>query len=353
MTTATPPPFPRSLPLPRTPDPAAAPPQRWGIMAPGGIAGSFCRALNEHTNQKITAVGSRSLDRATAFAAAHGIDAAHGSYEELVADPNVDVIYVASPHSEHHRHALLAINAGKHVLVEKAFTQNARQAREVVAAAERAGVVVQEAMWTRFLPHIDVVRQLLADGALGEVTTLFADHGQYFAPDPNHRIFNPALAGGALLDLGIYPLSFASFALGNPTSIIASGHKAFTGVDGQVSVILGGPGGSQALVNTTSYAKTPTSASISGTAARIEIPGLFYNPASVSLISRDGSTLTWDANHLTGNSGLCFQAAEVARLIAAGAPHSELLPSTETIQILETVDEIRRQIGVTLPGDNA
>lgn len=340
-----------ALPTPRTPDPLDAPVLRWGILAPGLIAGLFAEGLSKHTRQRITAVGSRSLSRAERFASQVGGATAYGSYAELVADPEVDVVYVASPHSEHREHALLAIAAGKHVLVEKAFTRNAAEAREVVAAARAAGVLVLEAMWTRFLPHVDVVRQLLEDGTLGEITTVMADHGQWFAADASSRLFDPALAGGALLDLGIYPVSFASFALGTPASVIATGKLAFTGVDGQVSTVLNAPDGAQALVNTTLFAKTPTTAAIVGTEARIEIDGDFYAPSRVSLISRSGRRLEWDANVIRGHEALCFQACAVARLVADGALESPLMPTSETVSILQTTDEIRRQLGVRYPGE--
>lgn len=339
------------LPAPRTPDPADAPVLRWGILAPGLIATRFADGLRKHTSQRIAAVGSRSMSRAESFAAQFGSEKAYGSYVDLVTDHEVDIVYVASPHSEHHEHALLAISAGKHVLVEKAFTRNAAEAREVIAAARAAGVLVLEAMWTRFLPHIDIVRQLLDDGALGDVTTVLADHGQWFARDAGSRLFDPALAGGALLDLGIYPVSFASFALGTPASIVATGKLAFTGVDGQVSAILTASDGAQALVNTTLFAQTPTAATIVGTEARVEIAGDFYAPSRVSLISQDGQRLDWDANMIRGHEALCFQAAAAARLVTEGATESPLMPVAETLSILQTTDEIRRQLAVHYPGE--
>ena len=177
----------RTLPAPRTPDPADAPPLRWGILAPGGIANTFVEALHRFTRQRAVAVGSRSLDRAQAFADRHGIERAHTSYEQLVAD-DIDAVYIASPHSHHREHALLAIAAGKHVLVEKAFTRTASEAQDVVDAARAAGVTAVEAMWTRFLPTTDIVRQLLADGALGTLESFAADHGQWFPDDPDFRL---------------------------------------------------------------------------------------------------------------------------------------------------------------------
>lgn len=337
------------FPPARTANPLDAPPLRWGVLAPGRIAAAFVDAVSRYTRQQVVAAGSRSIDRARAFAAAHGIDRAVGSYDELVQDPAVDVVYVASPHSEHAEQALLAIAAGKHVLVEKAFTRNAAQARQVVAAARAAGVLALEAMWTRFLPQTDVIARLLADGVLGDVTTVLADHGQRFAPDPQSRLFAPALAGGALLDLGIYPISFASFVLGPPDAIVATGSRTGTGVDAQVSMTLtAGP--AQACLNTTLLARTPTTASISGTAGSVEISGPFYAPATLTLTTADGRAVR-GPDPVAGSLGLCFEAAHVAQLVADGATESPLLPLDETVRILATVDEVRRQVGVTYPGE--
>jgi len=344
--------FPSVLPDSRVPDPGSAPALRWGILAPGGIAAQFVGSLAKHTAQQVVAVGSRSMERAQAFASRFGIEAAYGDYEALLADPDVDVVYVASPHSEHHAHALAAIAAGKHVLVEKSFTRNAAEAAEVIDAARAAGVAVQEAMWTRFLPHMDVVRRLLSDGVLGDVSTITADHGQYFADlDPGHRLLNPDLAGGALLDLGIYPVSFASFAMGDPDTVTARGGLTTTGVDAQISVILE-RGQAQAALNTTLLAQTPTVAAISGSRARVEIAGPFYSPQPITVTeTRTGRTLTRAVDAIAGHEGLCFEAAELARCIAAGMTHSPLLPPEETLAIMGTLDTIRRQIGVTYPGE--
>lgn len=338
-----------TLPAARTANPLEAPPLRWGVLAPGRIAGAFVDAVSRYTRQRVVAVGSRSAERAQAFAAAHGVERAVGSYEELVGAQDVDVIYVASPHSEHAAQALLAIAAGKHVLVEKAFTRNAAEAAQVVAAAQAQGVLAMEAMWTRFLPQTDVIGQLLADGVLGEVTTVLADHGQSFEPDPQGRLFNPALAGGALLDLGIYPISFASFVLGAPDTVVATGSITDTGVDAQVSLTLA-TGSAQACLNTTLLARTPTRASISGSAGYLELSGPFYGPARLSLDTTAGRVVR-DPDPITGHHGLCFEAAHLAQLVADGATESPLLPLDETVRILATIDEIRRQLGVVYPGE--
>lgn len=330
----------------------AAPALRWGILGTGWIADAFIDAMHRGTRQRLVAVGSRTRGKGEEFAARHGAGRSHVGYEALVSDPDVDIVYVATPHSEHLANALLAIEAGKPVLVEKAFTRNAAEARRVFDAARAAGVPVMEAMWTRFLPSTDVVRQLLADGALGEVETLFADHGQWFAPDPLFRLFDPAKAGGAMLDLGVYPVSFSHLVLGAPGRIQAAGSTAFTGVDRQISAVLSDyPGNAQALITTTLAAKTPTVALISGTQARIEIPGAFYAPQQIRLISRDGDEATSPTPTITGHHGLCHEAAHFAEMVAGSRLESELLPWAETLAVLETMDELRRQVGVVLPGE--
>lgn len=345
----------RSLPISRVPDPGVAPPLRWGILAPGGIAGAFVRAAHTHTRQTVVACGSRSPERAAAFARTHGLERGHGSYEALLADPGVDAIYVASPHSRHAEHALAAIAAGKHVLVEKSFTRDATQATAVVEAARAAGVTLMEAMWTRFLPHVDVARQLLAEGALGDLVCLQADHGQYFAPDPRHRLFDPDAAGGALLDLGVYPVSLASFALGTPTRISAVGRLTDTGVDAHASIILSGHAGTaaHAVLDTTLAARTPTVASLSGDRARLELPGPFFAPQAPTLISVTGERVTGPAPTLRGSDGLAHEAAHFAELVAHGRAESPWLPWAESVAVMATLDAIRAQLGVRYPGEDA
>ena len=347
--------FPSVLPSSRVPDPSEAPPLNWGILAPGRIAHAFATAVSRHTRQKLAAVGSRSRERGAAFAAEFGIERVHDSYEALVNDPAVDLVYVASPHSEHADQALLAIEAGKHVLVEKSFARNAADATVVVDAARRRGVALMEAMWTRFLPRTDIVRQLLHEGVLGEIETVIADHGQWFEFDPTSRLFDPKLAGGALLDLGIYPLSYAVFALGVPQRLTANGTITGTGVDRQVSIILDGfesHRAAQALLSTTLAAKTPTTATISGSLARIELDGDFYAPGGVRLVSRDGSVLETQARAIAGHEGLCYEAAHFAQLVADGYTESPQLPLDETLAIVELLDGARAQLGVSYPGES-
>jgi len=339
-----------SLPSARTADPADAPPIKWGVIAPGWIAGQFAGAVHRHSKSRVVAVGSSSAQRAQEFAARHGAERAYGSYEELVADDDIDAVYVASPHSHHFEQTRLALLAGKPVLVEKAFTQNAAQASELIELARASGTLLLEAMWSRFLPHYDIVRRLLADGALGDVQTVIGDHGQYFDLEPTHRLLNPALAGGALLDLGIYPISFTSFVLGAPDEIRAIGTMTTTGVDAQVSAVLR-TGSAHGIISTTQTAASPTTASISGTAGRIEIAGPFYQPQAVRVTDRAGGTRETASGSIAGHEGLVYQAAHFAELLRSGSTESPLLPLSETLSIMQTLDEIRRQIGLVYPGE--
>ena len=316
-------------------------PVRWGIIGTGLIADTFATDLALTDSGIVAAVGSRTQESADRFAQRLGIERAHASYEALVADPGIDIVYVATPHPMHRDNAILALEAGKPVLVEKPFTMNAAEAREIVTLARAKRLFAMEAMWTRFLPHADVIRAWLADGALGGIVSVSADHGQWFAEDPDFRLFSPGLGGGALLDLGIYPVSFASMVLGTPDRIVSISDPAFTGVDAQTSMLFGYDGGAHAVLTCTLRAKSPTAASIVGTEARIEIDGDFYAPASVSLIPREGEPTVVPSEH--EGRGLRHQADEVALRLAAGDLESPLMGLDETISIMETIETVLDQ----------
>ncbi|HTN56739.1 MAG TPA: Gfo/Idh/MocA family oxidoreductase [Protaetiibacter sp.] len=322
---------------------------RWGILGTGGIARLFTSDLNL-TDRAVTAVGSRTQQSADAFASAFGIPRAHGSYEALAADPEVDVIYVSTPHPFHAEGARLALEHGKHVLVEKPFTLNAAEARAVVDLAAAKGLVVLEAMWTRWLPHMVRVRELLASGALGEVRAVLADHDQKLPVNPEHRLQNPALGGGALLDLGIYPVSFAWDVFGAPSSVHAISSPTATGVDRQTAIIFGYPGGEQAVLHTQLDARGPSTAAIIGTEARIQIDPVWYTPTSFSLIDPSDAVIERFEQEVPGR-GMQFQAFELERLVAAGTVAGEVLPPEQSVAIMGTLDEIRRQIGLRYPGE--
>ena len=320
---------------------------RWGVIGTGGIATDFAAEVAMLDDATIVAVGSRSQDTADRFAAAHGVTRAYPTYEQLVSDAEVDVVYVATPHPGHHAAAMLAIEAGKGVLVEKAFTMDAAEASELVAAARSRGVFLMEAMWTRFLPRIARIHELVAQGAVGQVTQVFADHGQWFEQDASHRLFDPALGGGALLDLGVYPVSFASMVLGTPATVTAVSDKAFTGVDATTSMLLTYAGGGHAILSCTLTAVGPTTAAIVGTEGLIEITEPFYAAPSFTLTRRDGANES-SADPMAGK-GLRYEIAEVGRCRRAGLLESPGMPLDETVAIMATMDEVRRQIGLTYP----
>jgi predicted dehydrogenase len=322
-----------------------AEPLGWGLIGTGGIAETFAADLMFTDSGRAVAVGSRHMDSANRFADAFDIPNRHASYEELIADPDVDVVYVATPHPMHHANALLALRAGKPVLVEKAFTMNAAEARDLVATARAERLFLMEAMWTRCLPHIAEIRRLLAEGALGEIVTVTADHGQWFARDPGFRLFAPELGGGALLDLGVYPVSFASMVLGTPDRIVSLIDPAFTGVDGQTSMLFGYASGAQAILTCTSSAKSPTRGAIVGTDARIEIEGDFYAPTSFTLITRAGDPTYFEAPD--EGRGLWYEAEEVARCLREGLLESPLMPLDESVSIMETMDAVLAQFAAS------
>lgn len=325
-------------------------PVRWGILATGGIAASFTRDLALLPDAEVLAVGSRTRESAERFGAEFGIPRRYASYADLVLDPDVDAVYVATPHPGHHAAALLAIDEGKAVLVEKPFAMNAAETREMITAARARSTFLMEAMWTRFLPHMARVREVLASGVLGEIVYVTAEHGQWFPNDPLHRLFAPELGGGALLDLGIYPVSFAHMVLGAPSQITAVSTPAFTGVDGTTSMTLRYPGGQHAVLTTSLSAASNNPAAIYGTEARLEIEGWFYTPSGFTVTARDGKVLDTYETPRAGR-GMQYQAAELMRCLRAERTESDVLPLDETLAIMETLDEVRRQIGLVYPGE--
>lgn len=338
--------FPTALPESRSTPLRGGPTVRWGVLAPGGIANDFVTTLHANTDQRVAAVASRSPERAGAFAAKHGIPTVHASYEALVGDPGVDVVYIAAPHSEHLALALLAIGAGKHVLIEKPIAVSADQAREIRAAARATGVFAMEAMWSRFLPQSSVVAQLLEHGVLGEIGMVTADFSVKFDFDPTGRAFDPALGGGALLDLGVYPTWFSHFVLGAPSAVTARGSLASTGVDDQAVVTLEHAGGAIAAVTTSMRAQGPVGASIAGTEGTLVYPAGFPGPAQFELVSRGGARVAWqETDGFQWRDGLCYQATAVAQYIADGLTESPIHSLQDSIEILEVLDEARRQLG--------
>ncbi|WP_125131536.1 Gfo/Idh/MocA family oxidoreductase [Microbacterium sp. 10M-3C3] len=323
---------------------------RWGILATGGIARAFTADLAV-AGLTAAAVGSRSLESATAFAREFGIPRAHGSYDELVTDPEVDIVYIATPHPAHAENALAALDAGKHVLVEKPFTLTGAEAERVRERAAERGLLALEAMWTRFLPHMVRIRELLAEGALGEIRAVTADHTQRITSDPGHRLNDLALGGGALLDLGVYPVSFAIAVLGLPETTTARARLADTGADTEIATVFTHPGGAVSTTLSSSRAAGPNTAAIIGTDARIEIDRVWYTPTSFRVIGPDGAVREDFVSDVAGR-GMQYQALHAEALVRAGRTSSEILPIDESVAIMRVLDDIRAQIGVRYPHEH-
>ncbi|MBK0002569.1 Gfo/Idh/MocA family protein [Erwinia sp. S38] len=336
--------FPSSLPKARTLDPHAVPSLRWGIIGPGWIAERFARALKEFTSQQLVAIASRSQDRASAFASKMGIPQAFGSAAELLASPDIDAVYIATPHNHHYPDGLQALNAGKHVLIEKPLALNAQQARGLAELAKAKGLLCMEAMWCDFLPKYDIITQLLEDGALGDLHTLLADHGEFFTPD--HRIFNADLAGGPMMDLGSYLIGFSVKVAGAPVSIHATGQQVPGGVNGQTSMLLTHNNGMHSVLNTTLFSNTPCAAVIAGRDATLEIGGAsFYAPGPFTLTSSQGGKVLHFDEPRNRYDQLFHEAVHFAWCVGQGKTESPVRPLSASIDTLAAMDEVRRQIG--------
>jgi predicted dehydrogenase len=325
---------------------------RWGILATGGIAAAFAADLRT-AGLDLVAVGSRSQSSADAFAERFGIARAHGSYEELAADPDVDIIYVATTHPMHHADARLALEHGKHVLVEKAFTLNGPQAQDLAELGREKGLLVMEALWTRYLPHMVRLREIIAEGTLGEIRAVSADHTQSLPTDPAHRLNALELGGGALLDLAIYPISFVHDVLGAPLTVQASARLVETGADAEVATIMTHAGGAISTTLSSSRAAGPNTAIVLGTTARIEIQH-WWSPAVLRVIDPDGVVLEeFDGRMSPGDArGMQYEALAAERLVRDGLLEGDVLPIAESVAIMGLLDEIRAQIGVRYPNEN-
>ncbi|MFC6082780.1 Gfo/Idh/MocA family protein [Sphaerisporangium aureirubrum] len=324
-------------------------PLRWAIVGTGGIAKAFAEDLRLSDAGELVAVGSRTAARAEEFAAQVGAPRAYGDQAEMLASADVDAVYVATPHTAHKDAALAAIEAGKAVLVEKPFTINRAEAEELVKAARARGVFLMEAMWTRFLPHMIRLRELLAQDRLGDIRLVTAEHGVWFRHDPAHRMFDPHLGGGALLDLGVYPVSFLSMVLGTPASVLASTQFGDTGVDGHTAMIMNYEAGRQGVATSTMETFLANRASIAGTDARIDIDPWWYRPTTFTLTARTGATERYEFP-VQGN-GLRFQSEEVARCVREGLLESPTLTLDESCEIMGTMDEVRSQVGLRYPNE--
>ncbi|MHB8095587.1 MAG: Gfo/Idh/MocA family protein [Candidatus Aminicenantales bacterium] len=353
---------------------------RWGILSTGNIAASFARGLRAVPGAELVAVGSRSRDTAERFGRRFDIPHRHPSYEALAGDPDVDVIYVGTPHNLHHDNTLCCLEAGKSVLCEKPFAINEAQAGRMIAEARKRKLFLMEAMWTRFLPASLELRKMVTEGIIGDVQMIEASFGFRADLNPAGRLFNPALGGGALLDIGIYPISFAYRLLGPPNRITGLADIGSTGVDERSGVILGYPNGALAVLHFSLTTDMPSDALVMGTKGRIKVHAPIYRPDHLTLIRRAlpgpnqgrwtgiagkigrSRALSPIRKHfmgrgsrtlpfpLTGN-GYNYEAAEVGNRLKEGKIESEVMPLDETLDIMRTMDRIRAQWGLKYPGE--
>ena len=321
---------------------------RWGILGPGRIAHQFAADLQLLPEAELVAVGSRSRENAEAFGAQYHIPHRHASYEALAADPEVEIIYVATPHIFHYRDSLLCLQHGKAVLCEKAFTINAREAEQLIAFARREKLFLMEAMWTRFQPALIKLRELLAAGTIGEQRMLRGELAFRAPFDPSGRLFDPALGGGALLDLGIYPLALAAMIFGAaPTDIRGVAHIGATGVDEQCAFMLQYPEGQLASLFAAVRTAAPGGAVLLGSEGRIEIHGPLYRPESLTVIPEGREPQIFPTPY--GGHGYLYEAREVMHCLAAGKTESETMPLDESLALMRIMDTLRRQWNLRYP----
>ncbi|MEH1165613.1 Gfo/Idh/MocA family oxidoreductase [Micromonospora sp. CPCC 205539] len=317
---------------------------RWGILATGHIASRFAEDLRLVPDAELVAVGSRSVESARRFAETYGAERAYGSWVELAADPEVDAIYVATPHAAHHEAAMTCLTAGRAVLLEKPFTLDLATSTELVDTARAAGVFLMEAMWMRTNPTILRVVELIADGAIGTVSGVRADFGVAGPFPPEHRMRAAALGGGALLDLGVYPISLAHLLLGVPQHIRSWAQLGPEGTDENTGILFGYDSGALATLSCGILGSSNVSASITGSTGRIDLPEPFFRPGSLTL-HRDGAEPETIDGEGAGN-GYQYEAIEVQRCLAAGLTESPLVSHATTLEVMALLDAVREQIGV-------
>jgi len=324
---------------------------RWGIIGTGKIAKAFAAALRDTPGAVLAGVASRSSASAEAFAREQGVVQAYGSYQALVDAPDIDLVYIATPHTEHAANALMALDAGKGVLCEKPFTMNRAEAEQVVAKARAKKLFLMEAMWTRFMPALAEVQRIVASGEIGAINQVTADFGFTATFDPAHRLFNRELGGGALLDLGIYPLSIAAALLGPVASVTAQAEMGATGVDLNTGFILRHEGGGVSACACSVTAHTPVELTVSGPGGFIRMNTRFHHAQSITVNPADGAARTI-ATPFLGN-GYVHEAIEAQRCWHAGLIESPGMTHAETLALMHVLDDIRAQIGLRYAADDA
>ncbi|MFC6093240.1 Gfo/Idh/MocA family protein [Saccharothrix lopnurensis] len=318
---------------------------RWGVVATGGIADVVTGDLRLLPDVDVLAVSSRALPKAEEFAAKHGIARPYGDYRDLLADPDVDVVYVATPHVQHHEVTRAALEAGKHVLCEKPATLTPAALRDVVDLARERGLFLMEAIWTRFNPLIVELGELVRAGVIGEVRSVRADFGFPLPHDPAHRLWNRELGGGSLFDLGIYPVSFAHLLLGEPDVVHAHG-SLVGGVDAEIGVLLGYEGGAHALVGSSLRSPLKDGAVVYGTEGLVELPEALYNPSRMIVNGVE-------RRHEQEGAGYVPQLREVVRRVRAGETESPSMTLDESLAIMRTLTRAAEQVGVDYAGVEA
>ena len=319
----------------------------WGILGTGRIATKFVIGLGNAKGAYVKAVGSRVKETAREFGGRFNIPRQYARYQDLVNDPELDVVYISSPHTFHYEHSLLALKAGKAVLCEKPFTLNALQARELVRESRQHKLLLMEGMWTRFFPIMDRLRELLASQVIGDVHTFIADIGIRRSIESKERLFHLDLGGGSLLDLGVYPISLASMIFGAPARITAMAHFGESGVDERLGIILGYPSGALASVFTAITTESPKEAVILGSKGMLRIHSNFITPTRLT-VNIYGESESIIEEGMIGN-GMHYEADEIMRCLRAGNIESPLMPLEESVRIMETLDSIRSQLGFKYP----
>ncbi|NNH22533.1 Gfo/Idh/MocA family oxidoreductase [Pseudokineococcus marinus] len=323
---------------------------RWGFLATGGIATTVAGDLPLVPGAEALAVASRDAGRAAAFAERHGFARSYGSYADLLADPDVDVVYVATPHGQHRAVARAALEAGKHVLVEKAFTTTLAGAHELVDLARDRGLFAMEAMWTRFQPTVVALLDALADGVVGEVRHVHADLGFPVPEDPAGRFFDPVLGGGALLDMGVYPVSVVRMVMGAaPSEVVARGSLTSTGVDAESSLLLAHADGRTATTLSTILARPARHGTITGTGGRVETEGAVHAPDAF-VVHRPDEEPVRTALPRTGR-GYAHMLEHVQDCLDEGRTESPLWPLSTTLEVMGVLEEALQQLGVRMDDD--
>lgn len=324
---------------------------RWGILGTGKISRAFATALKDTPGAVLAGVASRDAGGAVAFGAEFGVtaQACYGSYQALADASDIDIIYIGTPHPVHAANAIMALNGGKAVLCEKPFTMNRREAERVVALAREKKLFLMEAMWTRYLPALDEVKRIIAAGEIGVPRQVIADFGFMTAVGPEHRLLNPELGGGAVLDLGIYPLSIAAYLLGPVTSVQAQAEIGPTGVDVQTGFVMKHAAGGMSVCSCSLRARTPAELTVAGEHGYIRLNTMFHRPPSVTVTLADGTSRTVPTPYV-GN-GYAYEAIEAGRCLREGLLESPRMPLDESLALMDVLDTIRGQISLSYAAD--